>query len=138
MTSAGSLGSHADEVEKSLRDTLEIAKTWSAVLLIDEVRVSNALMALNVLILPDRLTCASNTLPISVLDTHAGLPGGARRSRDAAQCDGSSSSPTAEQLLTTLLQVAVFLRLLEYHEGVLFLTTNRVKVRLTLAVGACA
>ncbi|KAM0749809.1 P-loop containing nucleoside triphosphate hydrolase protein [Meredithblackwellia eburnea MCA 4105] len=74
---AGELGVHADALEKRLRDTLDVAGTWGAVLLIDEADV----------FLEER----------SMHDV----------ARNA--------------------MVSVFLRLLEYHSGILILTTNRIR-----------
>ncbi|GAA5874915.1 hypothetical protein JCM8547_003609 [Rhodosporidiobolus lusitaniae] len=74
---AGSLGVQADVLEKRLRDTLDIAETWGATLLIDEADVFLEARSLHDL------------------------------QRNAL--------------------VSVFLRLMEYHSGVLFLTTNRIR-----------
>ncbi|GAA6041759.1 hypothetical protein JCM8097_008317 [Rhodosporidiobolus ruineniae] len=73
---AGSLGVHADVLEKRLRDTLDVAEGWGAVLLIDEADV----------FLEER-----------------------------------SRTDVARNAM-----VSVFLRMLEHHSGVLFLTTNRI------------
>ncbi|GAA6041750.1 hypothetical protein JCM8097_008312 [Rhodosporidiobolus ruineniae] len=74
---AGSLGVHADELERRLRDTLDVAEGWGAVLLIDEADV----------FLEER-----------------------------------SRTDVARNAM-----VSVFLRMLEHHSGVLFLTTNRIR-----------
>ena len=75
--SVGELGTSTDTLEKRLRNILDVAVIWDAVLLLDEADI----------FLEER-------------DEH-------NISRNA--------------------MVGVFLRLLEYHNGVLFLTTNRVK-----------
>ena len=75
--SIGELGTDPDQLEKRLREILDIATTWNAVLLLDEADV--------------------------FLE--------ARNEND----------------ILRNAMVGVFLRLLEYHQGVLFLTTNRVK-----------
>ncbi|RVD89621.1 uncharacterized protein DFL_000620 [Arthrobotrys flagrans] len=74
--SAGSLGTNASTLEKSLRQILDLAQRWKAVLLLDEADVY----------LEER----------SVHDIE----------RNAL--------------------VSIFLRLVEYYQGILFLTTNRV------------
>ncbi|GAA5974885.1 hypothetical protein JCM11641_008411 [Rhodosporidiobolus odoratus] len=74
---AGSLGVHADVLEKRLRDVLDIAQQWGATLLIDEADV--------------------------FLE--------ARQRTDVSRN----------------AMVSVFLRMLEHHSGVLFLTTNRIR-----------
>lgn len=75
--SVGELGTSTDALEKRLRNILDVAVIWDAVLLLDEADI----------FLEER-------------DEH-------NIARNA--------------------MVGVFLRLLEYHNGVLFLTTNRVK-----------
>lgn len=75
--SVGELGTTPSEVETSLREILELATTWNAVLLLDEA-------------------------------------------------DIFLERRTSGDILRNAL-VGVFLRLLEYHQGVLFLTSNRVK-----------
>jgi len=75
--SVGELGTNTDELEKKLREILELASTWNAVILIDEADI--------------------------FLE---------RRS---------------ENDIVRNAMVGIFLRLLEYHQGVLFLTTNRVR-----------
>lgn len=75
--SVGELGTSTDTLEKRLRNILDVAVIWNAVLLLDEADI----------FLEER-------------DEH-------NIQRNA--------------------MVGVFLRLLEYHNGVLFLTTNRVK-----------
>lgn len=77
MVGVGELGTDVDALETSLRNILDIASSWNAVLLIDEADIF--------------MEARSNR------DVH----------RNA--------------------MVGVFLRLLEYYEGVLFLTTNRAK-----------
>lgn len=74
---AGELGVHADELEKRLRDILDVARSWGAVVLIDEADV----------FLEER-----------------------------QKCDISRNA-----------MVSVFLRSLEYHSGILILTTNRIR-----------
>jgi SpoVK/Ycf46/Vps4 family AAA+-type ATPase len=74
--SVGELGTTTESLEKGLRDILEVASAWNAVILIDEADV--------------------------FLEQ--------RRDSD----------------IQRNAMVGVFLRLLEYHQGVLFLTTNRV------------
>ncbi|KAL8279877.1 hypothetical protein RQP46_007727 [Phenoliferia psychrophenolica] len=74
---AGELGVHADELERRLRDALDVGLSWGAVVLIDEADV----------FLEER----------GVRDVY-------RNS-----------------------MVSVFLRLLEYHSGILILTTNRIR-----------
>lgn len=75
--SVGQLGTNPDVLEKRLREILDVAMTWDAVLLLDEADI----------FLEER---------------------------------------TEHDVLRNAM-VGVFLRLLEYHQGVLFLTTNRVK-----------
>lgn len=75
--SVGQLGTNPDTLEKRLREILDVATTWDAVLLLDEADI----------FLEER---------------------------------------TEHDVLRNAM-VGVFLRLLEYHQGVLFLTTNRVK-----------
>lgn len=75
MVSVGELGTTVDDLESNLKDILEIAATWKAVLLIDEADIF-----------------------LETRDKHDVI-------RNA--------------------MVAVFLRLLEYYQGVMFLTTNR-------------
>lgn len=75
MVSAGELGTTVGALESNLKDILEIAESWGAVLLIDEADI--------------------------FLET-----------RDKADVHRNAL-------------VAVFLRLLEYYQGVMFLTTNR-------------
>ncbi|KAF8699278.1 ATPase family various cellular activities (AAA), partial [Rhizoctonia solani] len=77
--SSGELGVAASELETKLRDTLDVATLWKAVLLIDEVRADVFLEA---------------------------------RSNHELQRNAL---------------VSVFLRVLEYHSGVLILTTNRIR-----------
>jgi len=72
----GELGSSVDSMEERLKATLELAKLWDAVLLIDECDI--------------------------FLE---------RREGD----------------VTKNAMTGIFLRLLEYHQGVLFLTSNRIK-----------
>jgi len=73
----GELGTSTSELEKSLREILEVASAWNAVVLLDEADI----------FLEKR----------------------------------------TENDITRNAMVGIFLRLLEYHQGVLFLTTNRVK-----------
>jgi len=73
----GELGTNTGELEKSLREILEVASAWNAVVLLDEADI----------FLEKR----------------------------------------TENDITRNAMVGIFLRLLEYHQGVLFLTTNRVK-----------
>lgn len=75
MVSVGELGTNVETLDSNLRNILEIASSWNAVLLIDEVDIFIEKRDLNI---------ARNAL------------------------------------------VGVFLRLLEYYNGILFLTTNRV------------
>jgi len=75
--SVGELGTNTKELEKALRDILDVASAWKAVILIDEADIFLERRTLN--------DVKRNAL------------------------------------------VGIFLRLLEYHQGVLFLTTNRVK-----------
>ncbi|GAA5949933.1 hypothetical protein JCM10213_004260 [Rhodosporidiobolus nylandii] len=74
---AGSLGVQADVLETRLRDVLDVAQIWGAVLLIDEADVF---------------------------------------------LEARSMADVARNAM-----VSVFLRMLEHHSGVLFLTTNRVR-----------
>ena len=76
MVSVGELGVNSGELEKNLRQILDVAQVWNAVILIDEADI----------FLEKR------------------TPGDVVRNS----------------------LVSVFLRLLEYHQGVMFLTTNRV------------
>jgi len=75
--SVGELGTDTAALEKSLREILEVASAWNAVVLLDEADI----------FLEKR----------------------------------------TENDITRNAMVGIFLRLLEYHQGVLFLTTNRVK-----------
>jgi len=75
--SVGELGTDTVELEKRLREILEVSSSWNAVILLDEADI--------------------------FLE---------KRSEDD---------------ITRNAMVGIFLRLLEYHQGVLFLTTNRVK-----------
>jgi len=75
--SVGELGTETIELEKKLREILEVSSSWNAVILLDEADI----------FLEKR----------------------------------------SENDITRNAMVGIFLRLLEYHQGVLFLTTNRVK-----------
>jgi hypothetical protein len=75
--SVGELGTDPTELEKALREILEVSSAWKAVILLDEADIF-------------------------------------LEARD-------------EQNILRNAMVGVFLRLLEYHQGVMFLTTNRVK-----------
>lgn len=75
--SVGELGTNPDQLEKRLREILDLATIWNAVLLLDEADIF-------------------------------------LEARD-------------EKDVLRNAMVGVFLRLLEYHQGVLFLTTNRVR-----------
>lgn len=75
--SVGELGTDPDVLENRLRQILDVATTWNAVLLLDEADIF-----------------------LEARDEHD---------------------------IVRNAMVGVFLRLLEYHQGVLFLTTNRVK-----------
>jgi hypothetical protein len=72
----GELGTNTEQLEKSLRQILDVAQIWNAVVLIDEA-------------------------------------------------DIFLEKRTSGDILRNAM-VGIFLRLLEYHQGVLFLTTNRV------------
>lgn len=74
--SVGELGVSTDDLEKNLRQILDVAQIWNAVILIDEA-------------------------------------------------DIFLEKRTSGDILRNAM-VGIFLRLLEYHQGVLFLTTNRV------------
>ncbi len=76
MVSVGELGINSGELEKNLRQILDVAQIWNAVILIDEADI--------------------------FLEKRA----------------------SGDVVRNSL--VSVFLRLLEYHQGVMFLTTNRV------------
>lgn len=73
----GELGTDAKQLESNLREILEVASVWDAVILLDEA-------------------------------------------------DIFLEKRTTNQIVRNAM-VGIFLRLLEYHQGVLFLTTNRVK-----------
>lgn len=75
--SVGELGTDTDELETRLRDILDVAASWGAVILIDEADI----------FLEKR----------------------------------------TEKEIERNAMVGIFLRLLEYHNGILFLTTNRVQ-----------
>jgi hypothetical protein len=75
MVGVGELGTSASELEENLRQVLDIASTWNAVLLLDE-------------------------------------------------CDIFMEARTDSNIQRNAM-VGVFLRLLEYYQGVLFLTSNR-------------
>jgi hypothetical protein len=90
--SVGELGTNPDQLEKRLREILDLATIWNAVLLLDEADIF-------------------------------------LEARD-------------EKDVLRNAMVGVFLRLLEYHQGVLFLTTNRVRnidrafySRISVAIG---
>lgn len=90
--SVGELGTNPDQLEKRLREILDLATVWNAVLLLDEADIF-------------------------------------LEARD-------------EKDVLRNAMVGVFLRLLEYHQGVLFLTTNRVRnidrafySRISVAIG---
>lgn len=76
MMSAGDLGTVSSEVEKKLKEILDIAVRWKAILLLDE-------------------------------------------------CDVFLEARSVHDLERNKL-VSIFLRLVEYYEGILFLTTNRI------------
>ena len=96
--SAGELGHAADQVERQLHRVLELSAKWGAILLIDECDI----------FLEQRTT--------SDLERNK-LVSGEMRVFDSAR-----SALLCEANLSRL----VFLRLLEYYKGVMFLTTNRV------------
>jgi len=73
----GELGTNAEQLETNLREILEVASAWNAVILLDEA-------------------------------------------------DIFLEKRTTNHIIRNAM-VGIFLRLLEYHQGVLFLTTNRVK-----------
>jgi hypothetical protein len=75
--SVGELGTRPDELEDRLRQILDMAQIWNAVVLLDEADIF-----------------------LEARDEHD---------------------------ITRNAMVGVFLRLLEYHQGVMFLTTNRVR-----------
>jgi len=75
--SVGELGTSTTDLEKRLREILEVSSSWNAVILLDEADI-----------FLERRT---------------------------------------ERDIKRNAMVGIFLRLLEYHQGVLFLTTNRVK-----------
>jgi len=77
MVGVGELGTSAQELEGNLREILDVASTWNAVLLLDE-------------------------------------------------CDIFMEARTDSNIQRNAM-VGVFLRLLEYYQGVLFLTSNRAK-----------
>jgi len=85
VLSAGELGQRVHEVEQRLRDALDLAERWGAVLLLDECDVF-------------------------LQERSPGVSGGT----------GSGTWDLARNEV-----VAVFLRLLEYYRGILFMTTNR-------------
>lgn len=74
----GELGTNVEELETKLKDVLEIAETWNAILLIDEIDIF-------------------------------------------VQRRGGSSDINRNAM------TGVFLRLLEYYSGIMFLTTNLVE-----------
>ena len=97
--SAGELGSTAVEVEGQLRKVLELSTKWGAILLIDECDV----------FLEQRTTSDLERNKLVSGETNCSV-----RLRD---------TPITKN--ANLLNL-VFLRLLEYYKGVMFLTTNRV------------
>ncbi|KAK3903420.1 hypothetical protein C8A05DRAFT_14621 [Staphylotrichum tortipilum] len=85
VLSAGELGQMVHDVENRLRNALDLAERWGAVLLLDECDVF-------------------------LQERSPGVSGGA----------GTGTWDLARNEV-----VAVFLRLLEYYRGILFMTTNR-------------
>lgn len=98
MMSAGDLGLDSSQVESSLSNVLEMCTKWNAVLLLDEADV----------FLEQRSThdLERNKLVSSKFCYISYAFGGGEKPTDPLQ---------------------VFLRILEYYEGILFLTTNRVE-----------
>ncbi|BCS12764.1 hypothetical protein ALUC_50810S [Aspergillus luchuensis] len=95
----GDLGLHAGEVEEKLKEILRLAQEWGCIMLLDEADVFLA----------------------------------QRRAYDVernALVSGrmESSFSEAKSRISLTLTWLVFLRTLEYYEGILFLTTNRVGV----------
>ncbi|KAF7337591.1 AAA family ATPase [Mycena sanguinolenta] len=98
VISSGDLGTTAADLEWGLTRILDLAHTWKAILLIDEVNTySLSYLPANAYLCPFLLYRLTYFLEKRTLtDVH----------RNAL--------------------VSVFLRLLEYYEGILFLTTNRI------------
>ena len=94
--SAGDLGVHPDEVQRGLSEAFQLARNWSAVLLLDEADVFMEKRSTNDL---------------------------ERNQLVSRKCSSHSSKPL--QIFLTNKQMAVFLQSLEYYQGTLFLTTNR-------------
>lgn len=100
VMSAGELGTHSENVERVLKDVLDKCAMWKAILLLDEADV----------FLETRST--------SDLQRNAMVSG-----------KSPSLTKVTRRISTIMLTAppAVFLRLLEYYEGIMFLTTNRVE-----------
>ncbi|KAG8762421.1 hypothetical protein FRC11_009503 [Ceratobasidium sp. 423] len=97
VVSSGELGVDASYLERNLKDTLEVATIWKAVTLIDEVNFKRI-------------------YPTDLADDWNG----------DTQADVFLEARSSHELQRNAL-VSVFLRVLEYHSGVLILTTNRIR-----------
>lgn len=92
----GELGTNAKKLEERLKEILEVACSWNAVVLIDEADI-----------FLERRTENDIQRYDSIDEIHVIQSRSLSHFRNA--------------------MVGIFLRLLEYHQGILFLTTNRVK-----------
>lgn len=86
--SAGELGTTTEKLETALKDILDVASVWNAVVLIDEADI--------------------------FLE---------KRGDNDIKRNGEENGSLGVDVY--LGMVGIFLRLLEYHQGILFLTTNR-------------
>lgn len=122
MMSAGDLGLDSSSVETSLSNVLEMSTKWNAVLLLDEADVfleqrSAHDLERNKLVSSQYFSSSAFLLDLPhsfffpLLYVANDNPDGLIK-----------SGPTCSQRNKT-----VFLRILEYYEGILFLTTNRVE-----------
>lgn len=105
VMSAGDLGLEPAEIEEKLSNVMDMVSKWGAVLLLDEADVF--------------LEARSGRLIPSF------LPGNCDFFRHAARSNATDSSTVSDLERNKL--VSIFLRMLEYYTGILFLTTNRIK-----------
>lgn len=97
MMSAGELGSTSDELEAALKNAFTCCQLWGAVLLLDEADVFMETRSSNNLQRNELVSSKRFLSPTHIYTTN-------KRTNHAA----------------------VFLRQLEYYQGLLFLTTNRI------------
>lgn len=101
---SGDLGTSPKEVETKLQEAFQLAQLWNCVLLLDEADVFLAQRSEDD-IQRNALVSGSFSIPISLY-----------------------FMPLIPRVSDLLLSTTVFLRVLEYYEGILFLTSNRVGV----------